>query len=38
LISQGQVAQVKDTQNNPLSYFYDEFSNLAATGDPLSNG
>ncbi len=35
--SQGQVAQVKDTQNNLLSYTYDEFGSLKTTTDVLGN-
>ncbi len=35
--SQGQVVQVKDTQNNLLSYTYDEFGNLKTTTDALGN-
>jgi RHS repeat-associated protein len=35
--SQGQVVQVKDTQNNTLTYTYDEFGNLKTTTDALGN-
>lgn len=35
--SQGQVVLVKDTQNNPLSFIYDEFGNLKTTTDALGN-
>ncbi len=35
--SQGQVVQVKDTQNNTLAYTYDEFGNLKTTTDALGN-
>ncbi len=35
--SQGQVVQVKDTQNNTLTYIYDEFGNLKTTTDALGN-
>lgn len=35
--SQGQLTQVKDTQNNTLSHTYDPFGNLIKTTDALGN-
>src|SRR5262249_20066998 len=35
--AQGLVIQVKDAQNNLLSYAYDEFGNLKTTTDDLNN-